>query len=114
VGLQGSKTPRFTRGFVVFLALAVCKLGVEGVSSSMDAVQPKIMLMILQQVWDRVVRSSSSRSLPAASSWMATGHDGLHRNVLFFSGVWQPYPAGRNFMAAAAAAAWRRLCLQSL
>ncbi|WIA07912.1 hypothetical protein OEZ85_007391 [Tetradesmus obliquus] len=49
--LQGSKTPRFTRGFVVFLALAVCKLGVEGVSASMDAVQPKVMLMILQQVW---------------------------------------------------------------
>jgi hypothetical protein len=35
---------------VVFLSLAICKLGVEGVSSSMDAVQPKIMLMILQQV----------------------------------------------------------------
>jgi hypothetical protein len=34
----------------VFLSLAICKLGVEGVSSSMDAVQPKIMLMILQQV----------------------------------------------------------------
>jgi hypothetical protein len=48
--LQGSKTPKFTRGFVLFLAFAVCKLGVEATSSSMDAVQPKIMLMILQQV----------------------------------------------------------------
>lgn len=48
--LQGSKTPKFTRGFVLFLAFALCKLGVEATSSSMDAVQPKIMLMILQQV----------------------------------------------------------------
>lgn len=47
---QGSKTPKFTRGFVLFLAFALCKLGVEATSSSMDAVQPKIMLMILQQV----------------------------------------------------------------
>lgn len=47
---QGSKTPKFTRGFVLFLAYAMCKVGVEGVSSSMDAVQPKILLMILQQV----------------------------------------------------------------
>eukprot|EP00879_Flechtneria_rotunda_P019331 GHRR01020303.1.p1 GENE.GHRR01020303.1~~GHRR01020303.1.p1 ORF type:complete len:890 (+),score=314.69 GHRR01020303.1:664-3333(+) len=49
--LQTSKTPRFTRGFVVFVSLAICKLGVAAVSSTMDAVQPKIMLMILQQVW---------------------------------------------------------------
>lgn len=34
----------------MFLAFAICKVGVEAVSSSMDAVQPKIMLMILQQV----------------------------------------------------------------
>lgn len=47
---QGSKTPKFTRGFVLFLAFAICKLGAQAVSSSMDAVQPKIMLMILQQV----------------------------------------------------------------
>lgn len=49
--LQGSKTPKFTRGFVLFLAFAICKIGAQAVSSSMDAVQPKIMLMILQQVW---------------------------------------------------------------
>lgn len=61
---QGSKTPRFTRGFVVFLALAVCKLGVEGVSASMDAVQPKVMLMILQQV--RTMRGGSSSRTVAA------------------------------------------------
>jgi hypothetical protein len=48
--LQGSKTPKFTRGFVLFLAFALCKIGVEGVSGGMDAVQPKILLMILQQV----------------------------------------------------------------
>lgn len=50
VDVQGSKTPKFTRGFVLFMAFAMCKLGVEAVSSSMDAVQPKILLMILQQV----------------------------------------------------------------
>lgn len=49
--LQSSKTPKFVRGFVLFLAFAICKIGVEAVSSSMDAVQPKIILMILQQVW---------------------------------------------------------------
>lgn len=47
---QSSKTPKFVRGFVLFLAFAICKIGVEAVSSSMDAVQPKIILMILQQV----------------------------------------------------------------
>ncbi|KAF8072350.1 hypothetical protein HT031_000009 [Scenedesmus sp. PABB004] len=49
--LQGSKTPRFTRGFTLLLARAVCKLGVDGVSRSMDAVQPGILAMILGQVW---------------------------------------------------------------
>jgi hypothetical protein len=51
---QGSKTPKFTRGFVLFLAFAICKVGAQAVSSSMDAVQPKIMLMILQQVGGQV------------------------------------------------------------
>lgn len=47
---QSSKTPRYVRGFVVFVSLVICKLGVDVVSRTMDAVQPKIMLMILQNV----------------------------------------------------------------
>jgi hypothetical protein len=35
----------------VFLALCICKLGAAAVSSSMDAVQPQVIVMILQQVW---------------------------------------------------------------
>lgn len=50
--LQNSRTPKFVRSFIVFLALFMCKHGVVFVASSVDAVQAGLFIGgILQQVW---------------------------------------------------------------
>jgi exportin-2 (importin alpha re-exporter) len=50
--LQNSRTPKFVRSFIVFLALFMCKHGVVLVASSVDAVQAGLFVGgILQQVW---------------------------------------------------------------
>jgi exportin-2 (importin alpha re-exporter) len=50
--LQNSRTPKFVRSFIVFLALFICKHGVVFVASSVDAVQAGLFVGgILQQVW---------------------------------------------------------------
>jgi exportin-2 (importin alpha re-exporter) len=50
--LQNSRTPKFVRSFVVFLALFICKHGAAFVADSVDAVQPGLFVGgILQQVW---------------------------------------------------------------
>ena len=48
--LQGSRTAKFTRGLLLFLALFVCKRGAQVVADSIDAVQPGLTLMILNTV----------------------------------------------------------------
>ena len=49
--LQTSRTDKYVRCFVRFLAEFVVKHGPLSLSSAMDKVQPGILLMLLQQVW---------------------------------------------------------------
>ncbi|KAG2451269.1 hypothetical protein HYH02_003876 [Chlamydomonas schloesseri] len=49
--LTGSKTPKFCRFFVVFLALFICKHGPAAAAEQLDKVQPGILFMLLGQVW---------------------------------------------------------------
>ncbi len=48
--LQSSRTAKFTRSFVLFLALFVCKRGAQLVADSIDGVQPGLTTMIVQTV----------------------------------------------------------------
>ena len=50
--LQTSRTQKFVRGFVSFLAHFTVKDGPAAVAATMDRVQPGIFVMLLQQVWD--------------------------------------------------------------
>ncbi|KAI3438113.1 hypothetical protein D9Q98_000554 [Chlorella vulgaris] len=49
--LQSSRTSKFTRSLLLFLALFVCKQGAQTVADSIEGVQPGLTLMILQTVW---------------------------------------------------------------
>ncbi|KAL4452248.1 hypothetical protein ABPG75_007910 [Micractinium tetrahymenae] len=49
--LQTSRTAKFCRSFVLFLALFVCKRGAQLVADSIDGVQPGLTAMIVQTVW---------------------------------------------------------------
>ena len=49
--LQTSKTPKFCRGFVVFLSVLVAKRGPEAATTSMATIQPGIHEMILQNIF---------------------------------------------------------------
>lgn len=49
--LQSMRTPKFVRSLVVFVALLVVKHGVKVAEDTMNAVQPGIFIMLLQQVW---------------------------------------------------------------
>mmetsp|Transcript_33790 Transcript_33790/g.100617 ORF Transcript_33790/g.100617 Transcript_33790/m.100617 type:complete len:935 (-) Transcript_33790:308-3112(-) len=49
--LQKSRTQKFVRGLLMFLAYFIVKQGPQLVSASMDKVQPGIFLMLMQQVW---------------------------------------------------------------
>ena len=51
--LQSSRTAKFTRALLAFLALFVCKRGAQLVADSIDAVQPGLTVMILQTVRPR-------------------------------------------------------------
>lgn len=48
--LQSSRTAKFTRSLLLFLALFVCKRGAQVVADSIDAVQQGLTAMILQTV----------------------------------------------------------------
>lgn len=48
--LQQSRTAKFTRSLLLFLALFACKHGAQVVADSIDAVQPGLTLMIMQTV----------------------------------------------------------------
>ncbi|PSC72253.1 Exportin-2 [Micractinium conductrix] len=49
--LQSSRTPKFTRSLLLFMALFVCKRGAATVAASIDGVQPGLTLILLQSVW---------------------------------------------------------------
>lgn len=49
--LQASRTQKFVRCFVVFLALFIVKHTPATVSAVMDRVQPGVFMMLMQQVW---------------------------------------------------------------
>ena len=48
--LQATRTPKFVRGFVTFLAYFMVKHGPATVAATMDRVQPGIFVMLVQQV----------------------------------------------------------------
>lgn len=48
--LQATRTPKFVRGFVSFLAYFMVKHGPATVATTMDRVQPGIFVMLVQQV----------------------------------------------------------------
>ncbi|CAI5953901.1 unnamed protein product [Closterium sp. NIES-65] len=49
--LQNSRTPKFVRGLLIFLALFLVKHGVAPVVASVNAVQPGLFLQITAGVW---------------------------------------------------------------
>jgi len=49
--LQTSRTHKFVRSFLNFLALFICKHGPPAALAAMDKVQPGIFIMLMQQVW---------------------------------------------------------------
>jgi exportin-2 (importin alpha re-exporter) len=48
--LQQSRTHKFVRSFLVFLALFIIKHGPPATMASIDKVQPGVFMMLLQQV----------------------------------------------------------------
>ena len=71
--LQAAKTARFVRGFLVLLAHFVAAHGPAALSASMDAVQPGILLVILQQVraWAPHGQRCSAAEAGPAPTWMS-------------------------------------------
>ena len=49
--LSTLKTHKFVRGFIVFMSIFVCKHGAAHLFSTLDTVQPNILIMLLEQVW---------------------------------------------------------------
>ena len=49
--LSTLKTHKFVRGFIVFMSVFVCKHGAAHLFSTLDSVQPNIMMMLVEQVW---------------------------------------------------------------
>jgi exportin-2 (importin alpha re-exporter) len=49
--LSSLKTHKFVREFIVFMSAVVCTHGAGQLFELVDAVQPNIMMMILDQVW---------------------------------------------------------------
>ncbi|GAX80072.1 hypothetical protein CEUSTIGMA_g7510.t1 [Chlamydomonas eustigma] len=49
--LQSSRTQKFVKGFVSFLAFFLVKHGPQLVATTVDRVQPGIFMMLVQQVW---------------------------------------------------------------
>ncbi|KAG1661631.1 hypothetical protein FOA52_002861 [Chlamydomonas sp. UWO 241] len=49
--LQTSRTTKFVRGFIIFIAYFIVKHSPSVVAACMDTVQPGIFLMLVQQVW---------------------------------------------------------------
>jgi len=49
--LQTAKTPKAIRGFIHFTALFIDKEGAQKVQQSLDAVQPNLFSILLEQIW---------------------------------------------------------------
>lgn len=49
--LQTAKTPKAIRGFIYFTALFIDKEGASKVQQSLDAVQPNLFSILLEQIW---------------------------------------------------------------
>jgi len=49
--LQSARTTRYVRSLLVFLGVFIAKHGCEATSASIDAVQPGLLTMLVQQVW---------------------------------------------------------------
>ncbi|XAR69470.1 hypothetical protein NMG60_11001063 [Bertholletia excelsa] len=49
--LQNSKTVKFLKSFIIFMSLLLVKHGSQNLVDSMNAVQPNIFLVILEQFW---------------------------------------------------------------
>lgn len=49
--LQTAKTPKAIRGFIYFTSLFIDKEGAPQVQQSLDAVQPNLFTVLLEQIW---------------------------------------------------------------
>lgn len=49
--LQTAKTPKAIRGFIYFTSLFIDKEGAPKVQQSLDAVQPTLFTILLEQIW---------------------------------------------------------------
>ena len=59
--LQSSKTTKFSRAFIVFLAFFITQQGAGAVATSVDAVQPGLFGQLLQGIWLPALASVSGR-----------------------------------------------------
>ena len=78
--LQTAKTSRFVRGFLVFLSHFIVQRGPTALAVSMDAVQPGILLVLLQQVWlpsMASVRGETEEKLLAVATTKVCLHIGM-------------------------------------
>lgn len=66
--LQGTRTPKYARGFTLFVAAAVLRLGAAGVASSMDSVQPNVFSMVMDQVRHEAGREDAPPWLQTAGT----------------------------------------------
>lgn len=83
--LQGSRTPKFARSLVVFMAVFAMRHGVGPLTDSLEAVQPGITLMLVQQVCipalptitggseEKLVAAAATRLLTQAPQLKADG-----------------------------------------
>lgn len=49
--LQTAKTPKAIRGFIYFTSLFIDKEGAPQVQQSLDAVQPNLFTILVEQIW---------------------------------------------------------------
>lgn len=49
--LQTAKTPKAIRGFIYFTSLFIDKQGAPQAQQSLDAVQPNLFTVLLEQIW---------------------------------------------------------------
>ena len=69
--LQSGKTPKFCRGFVVFLSVLVAKRGAEAAVSSMATVQAGIHEMILSNIFAVESQKVAAKEEKSSSPWLA-------------------------------------------
>lgn len=92
--LQSSRTAKFTRSFVLFLALFVCKRGAQLVADSIDGVQPGLTTMIVQ-----TVRAATPPVAPPALPALSVVPPCVSRLPAHLS-AWAPKPTACHLCAA--------------